>query len=171
MLASLNSSQRHAVELSLAQRLLCIQGPPGTGKTQVADALIQVWSSQRSDGPVVAAAPSNVGADNLARRLLGTTSLRVKRIGPVAKIHVDLHNISSRAQALAADWDPKSMTRKANRRRKQWENHRFHHESDVVLGTLEMSADLSRKDAPWESGLILVDEAGQATEPMTIIPL
>ena len=57
VLASLNSSQRHAVELSLAQRLLCIQGPPGTGKTQVADALIRVWSSQRFDGPVVAAAP------------------------------------------------------------------------------------------------------------------
>ena len=33
-----------------------------------------------------------------------------------------------------------------------------------------MAADLRTNDFPWTSPLILVDEAAQATEPMTIIP-
>ena len=75
-LASLNDSQRNAVHRSLAQRVLLIQGPPGTGKTQVADAIFRFWQSiKKVGGPAVGAAPSNVAADNLARRLLQTTTL------------------------------------------------------------------------------------------------
>ena len=40
-----------------------------------------------------------------------------------------------------------------------------------MIGTLEMACDLQTEDLPWKSKLILVDEAAQATEPMTIIPL
>jgi len=39
-----------------------------------------------------------------------------------------------------------------------------------VIGTLEMACDIRTEDEPWTSKLILVDEAAQATEPMTIIP-
>ena len=75
-LASLNGSQRNAVRRSLAQRVLLIQGPPGTGKTQVAHAIFRSWQSIKEvGGPAVGAAPSNVAADNLARRLLQTTTL------------------------------------------------------------------------------------------------
>ena len=84
-LVSLNDCQRNAVQRSLAQRVLPIQGPPGTGKTQVADAIFRLWKSTGVQGPAVGAAPSNVAADNLARRLLKTTSLDVKRYGPLAK--------------------------------------------------------------------------------------
>ena len=76
-LASLNDSQRNAVQRSLAQRVLLIQGPPGTGKTQVADAIFKVWKSTServwgAQGLAVGAAPSNVAADNVARGLLKT---------------------------------------------------------------------------------------------------
>ena len=82
-LASLNDSQRNAVERSLAQRVLLIQGPPGTGKTQVADAIFRFWQSiKKVGGPAVGAAPSNVAADNLARRLLKTGTFDVMRYGP-----------------------------------------------------------------------------------------
>ena len=41
---------------------------------------------------------------------------------------------------------------------------------DVVIGTLEMACDLQTEAVSWTSKLILVDEAAQATEPMTLIP-
>ena len=106
-LASLNDSQRNAVQRSLAQRVLLIQGPPGTGKTQVADAIFRFWKSIRKDGgPAVGAAPSNVAADNLARRLLNTTTLDVKRYGPPGKItDAEVRRISSQDMAIEADYD------------------------------------------------------------------
>ena len=33
-----------------------------------------------------------------------------------------------------------------------------------------MACDIRTKDAPWTNKLILVDEAAQGTEPMTLIP-
>ena len=81
-LVLLNDSQRNAVQRSLAQRVLLIQGPPGTGKTQVAEAIFRVWKSKKLEGPAVGAAPSNVAADNLARRLLETGTFDAMRYGP-----------------------------------------------------------------------------------------
>ena len=151
--------------------MLLIQGPPGTGKTQVADAIFRVWKSIGVQGPAVGAAPSNVAADNLARRLLKTTTLDVKRYGPPGKItDADMRRISSQEMAIKADCDPSSNSKKARKRRRQWERQVFAEDTDVVIGTLEMACDLQTEEFPWTSPLILVDEAAQATEPMTIIP-
>ena len=156
-LASLNDSQRNAVERSLAQRVLLIQGPPGTGKTQVADAIFRFWQSiKKVGGPAVGAAPSNVAADNLARRLLKTTTLDVKRYGPPGKINdADVRKISSKDMAIAADWDPESTSGKARMRRRQWESKAFAEDADVVAGTLELACDLRSGDVSWSSQLIL----------------
>ena len=125
-LASLNDSQRNAVQRSLAQRVLLIQGPPGTGKTQVADAIFRVWKSIKVQGPAVGAAPSNVAADNLARRLLKATALDVKRYGPPGKISdADVRRISSQEMAIRADGDEpgqESTNKNARKRRRQWES-------------------------------------------------
>ena len=84
-LAFLNDSQKNAVERSLAQRVLLIQGPPGTGKTQVAEAIFRVWKSKKRQGPAVGAAPSNVAADNLAKRLMQSGTFDMLRYGPLEK--------------------------------------------------------------------------------------
>ena len=123
----------------------------------MADAIFRVWKSKGVQGPAVGAAPSNVAADNLARRLLKTTTLDVKRYGPPGKItDADVRRISSQAMAIAADPWPESNSRKAKKRRRQWENDLFREKTDVVIGTLEMASDLE-----VASKLILVDEAAQ----------
>ena len=81
-----------------------------------------------------------------------------------------MRRISSQDLAIAADWDPSSSSKGARKRRRQWESQAFAKDTDVAIGTLEMACDLRAKDLPWTSKLILVDEAAQATEPMTIIP-
>ena len=170
-IASLNDSQRNAVLRSLAQRVLPIQGPPGTGKTEVAHAIFKVWKSIGAEGPAVGAAPSNVAADNLAKRLLKTTALDVKRYGPPGKINdADVLRFSSQVMAIAADWDRESNSKKAKKRRRHWESRAFALNTDAVIGTLEMACDIRTEGETWTSKLILVDEAAQATEPMTIIP-
>ena len=84
-LAFLNDSQKNAVQRSLTQRVLLIQGPPGTGKTQVAEAIFRVWKTKQLEGPAVGAAPSNVAADNLAKRLLQSKLFNMLRFGPLEK--------------------------------------------------------------------------------------
>ena len=72
------------------------------------------------------AAPSNVAADNLARRLLKTTSLDVKRYGPPGKINdADVRRISSQDMAIAADSEPWNNSKRARKRRRQWESQAF----------------------------------------------
>ena len=72
--------------------------------------------------------------------------------------------------AIEADYDRRSTNQRARKRRRQCESQVFAEETDVVIGTLEMASDLRTKGCPWTSPLILVDEAAQATEPMTLIP-
>ena len=40
-----------------------------------------------------------------------------------------------------------------------------------MIGTLEMASGIRTQGSPWTAKLILVDEAAQATELMTMIPL
>ena len=42
--------------------------------------------------------------------------------------------------------------------------------TDVVIETLENAYDLRNVHVPWNSNLILVDEASLSTEPMSFIP-
>ena len=88
------------------------------------------------------------------------------RYGPPGKIKdADVLKISSQGKALDADGYPTSMSKNAKMRRKQWESQALA-DMDVVIGTLEMASDLQVEAVQ----LILVDEAAQATEPMTLIP-
>ena len=168
-LSFLNDSQKNAVQRSLTQRVLLIQGPPGTGKTQVSEAIFRIWKTRELEGPAVGAAPSNVAADNLAKRLMRSKTFDMLRYGPFEKINdEDVRRISSREKARAADWYPTSNSTKAKKRRRQLESEAFA-KADVVIGTLEMSSDLATKDRQRSTPLILVDEAAQATEPMTVM--
>ena len=64
------------------------------------------------------AAPSNVAADNLTRRLSKTKDLDVMRYGLPEKIKdADVLKISSQEKAKEADWYPTSNSKKTKKRR------------------------------------------------------
>ena len=76
--ASLNESQRQAVEFALsAEDVAVLHGPPGTGKTTTVIEVIR--QAIRQDQKVLACAPSNLAVDNLLERLLvaGENALRL----------------------------------------------------------------------------------------------
>ena len=67
-----NASQIAAVENVLRQgsSVTLIQGPPGTGKTITCAEIVRAWLSQNSNPePVLVAAETNEGVDNLVKKL------------------------------------------------------------------------------------------------------
>ena len=85
----LNRSQQEAITKAMGCRLYCVQGPPGTGKTKVAEALLHIKLDTSS--MCLATAQSNVGADNLASRLLTNDDFKnaVVRYGLEDKITME----------------------------------------------------------------------------------
>jgi len=81
----LNQPQLNVIAAALTRRLTLVQGPPGTGKTTVGASIAfgfvhQCRNIAAGNTKVLACAFSNVGADNLAERLI-QLGLKVVRIG------------------------------------------------------------------------------------------
>jgi hypothetical protein len=67
----LNESQFHAIMHAFQHRLGLVQGPPGTGKTFFTEVLLRLLCHFSDAGKkTLLAAPSNVGVDNAAQRLI-----------------------------------------------------------------------------------------------------
>ena len=92
----LNESQKVACEAAISQRLTLIQGPPGTGKTHSAVRILQSWSSQNV-GTILAVADSNVAVDNLLEGLLGL-GVSAVRLGQPVKVRESLREATVDAQ-------------------------------------------------------------------------
>ncbi|MGB1458704.1 MAG: AAA domain-containing protein [Candidatus Thalassarchaeaceae archaeon] len=92
----LNESQKVACEAAISQRLTLIQGPPGTGKTHTAVRILQAWSSQNA-GTILAVADSNVAVDNLLEGLLGL-GVSAVRLGQPVKVRESLREATVDAQ-------------------------------------------------------------------------
>jgi len=152
--SNLNPEQKRCVLaiLSLSQLQtrpklpFIIHGPPGTGKTvTLVEMTLQVLN-QSFDNKVLIVAPSNSAADLLATRLLNS-SLRASHVirlnafqRPVDSISKDLSDISMYADELH-------------------NNHR------VLVTTASTAAVLNR----FHYTHLLIDEAGQLTEPETCV--
>lgn len=195
--AGLNESQQQAFESAIHRRLTLIQGPPGTGKTFTAVRILS-HLAQTSGQPVLATAESNVAVDNLLEGLLDM-GINALRIGRPVKVrdhlrdatldaHVDAHHRQEELNDLRDDF------REINRELpslKGKEKGLAHRDSRSLLQQIrrierEVIEDvLSKADvvcattvgcghniiADRRFPIVLIDEATQATEPSSIVPI
>lgn len=149
----LNDQQTSAVGRALGEpTLCCIHGPPGTGKTRTLTAVIEL-AVARGDR-VLACAHSNQAIDNL---LTGGGTVDepaessldsfVRDEGSVSMVRVGQHSTDPVVDSFYRDVQP--------------------NEADIVGATTSASAELD----PNEFDLVIIDEATQADQPATFIPL
>lgn len=194
----LDASQREAVAAALeADPLALIHGPPGTGKTTAVVELIRL-AALRGER-VLATAPSNVAVDNLAERL-AAAGVRIVRVGHPARLLPQVRALSLDAQVAEVE-DTRLVrdlrrdigvverrlaraSGRDERRDARQELRKLRAEiraldaanvalvlgrAQVVLTTTTGAEDRHLRGAAFD--LIVVDEAAQALEAATWIPL
>ena len=193
----LNSSQASAFSNAMEYRLSLIQGPPGTGKTHTAVRILAAWA-RNGAGPILAVADSNVAVDNLLEGLLDQ-GVKAIRLGQPVKVRESLRDATMAAQmeehhlredvdtiiglnedALRrlpslkgkekglAHRDIKKGWKEVRRIENQMRDDILEH-AQVICATCVGAGDrlLDSRRFP----LVLLDEATQATEPASLIPL
>ena len=164
----LNSSQQQAIVASLSQRLTLIHGPPGTGKTRVACEIVRCMC-QRLAGKdcVLAVAETNMAVDNLTRCLL-QLNLRVVRIGNPEQVSTDIRHVTLEQQIerdRIEDMKPKQKSPFPSKR----DAKSILNSTEVVTATCTGAGDSVLEGMRFP--FVVVDEATQAIEPITLIPI
>ena len=157
----MNQSQLDALMAALFNRITLIQGPPGTGKTHTAVALVQMWLKCRTM-PILCTSDSNIAVDNLVDGL-ARAGVRVARIGRPEAVRQDLmpYMIESIA-GIDQDcrWSKEQQFQAINNSLRR---------AEVICATCAgAGSDILER---FSFQACLIDEATQATEPATIIPL
>lgn len=156
-LGGLNQSQADAVRAAFERRLTLIQGPPGTGKTRVAVRVL--LARVRAGDRCLAASDSNIAVDNLLSGLVAL-GLRAVRVGRPESTRPDLLPYCADEIGLRA----------GGRRSEQLQARmRAVQRAEVVCATC-VGAGAPVLDRQ-QFHTVLVDEACQATDAATIVPL
>jgi len=193
----LNSSQSEAFSNAMQYRLSLIQGPPGTGKTHTAVRILASWA-RNGAGPVLAVADSNVAVDNLLEGLL-EQGVKAIRLGQPVKVRESLRDATMAAQMTEhhlredvetiiglnedamrklsslkgkekglAHRDINNGWKEVRRIENQMRDDILEH-AQVICATCVGAGDLLLDSRRFP--LVLLDEATQATEPASLIPL
>lgn len=186
-LAQLNPSQEAAVKAVLQQPLSMIQGPPGTGKTVTSATIIYQLSriAKAGRGKVLVCAPSNVAVNELTERV-HATKLKVVRVMARARETLDssVRALSLQELALQHAKDPELRRladtkrelgqlsaqdeRKYRKQMRRMENDLLN-SADVICTTCAGAGDVRLRKL--RVSVVLIDEATQANEPESLIPL
>ena len=169
MEASINESQKSAVSAASTRRLTLIQGPPGTGKThcsvKVVQSLVARQSTLGSNGPILVCAGSNVAVDNLLAALI-EVGIQAVRIGPSGTVREELRVYSVECMAKRQLASSSESADFSQLRRLETQLVKGCH---VVCATNVGAASGILKKLTFNT--VLMDEAAQATEPVTLIPI
>ncbi|KAL3342487.1 hypothetical protein AABB24_026490 [Solanum stoloniferum] len=197
---SFDASQRKAIALGLNKNrpIMIIQGPPGTGKTGLLKELISLAVKQGET--VLVTAPTNAAVDNMVEKL-SDIGINIVRVGNPARISPDVASkslaeiVNNRLSDFRAEIERKKSDLRRDLRyclkddslaagirqllkqlgksikKKEKETVKeILSTAHVVLATNIGAADplIRRLDA---FDLVIIDEAGQAIEPSSWIPI
>ncbi len=193
----LDSSQLDAIETALNQRLTIIQGPPGTGKTHTAVHLLKALI-ESGRGPILACAESNVAVDNLLEGLLDL-NVNAVRFGRPIKVRENLRDatldaivsshpkqdeirfIQEENDAMRSKLNDLKGKDRGMAHRDINRNYREIRdiEQRIVNGVLDSAQVLCSTNigaghftlASKKFPIVLIDEATQATEPSSLVPI
>jgi hypothetical protein len=185
-MSHMNKSQTDALEAALFQRVTLIQGkyfpfttfrrliahtrltfiftisgPPGTGKTHTAVALVQMWLRSRTS-PILCTSDSNIAVDNLVDGL-SRAGVRVARVGRPEAVRQDLMQYMVESIAgiePGCVWSKDQQYQAINGVLRR---------AEVICATCAGAGSDILERFSFEA--CLIDEATQATEPATIVPL
>ena len=166
----LNESQQKAASAAVTQRLTLIQGPPGTGKTHCAVAVVQslvglklrmnLTSKTEDSCSILACSGSNVAADNLLNGFV-KEGIEARRIGNRVRKDLQTHSVEFIAKQQLG-------LRPGIRKLRKFEKELLT-DCSVVCATNVGAANGMLEKMSFDT--ILMDEAAQATEPITLIPI
>ena len=166
----LNESQHKAASAALTQRLTLIQGPPGTGKTYCSVALVQslvalksrmnLKSKTEDSCSILACSGSNVAVDNLLNGFV-KEDIQACRIGNRVRKDLENHSVEFIAK--------KQLGLSVGIRKLRKLEKKLLTDCSVVCATNVGAANGILEKMSFDT--ILMDEAAQATEPITLIPI
>lgn len=161
---NLNASQQKALNSSTFHLLTLIQGPPGTGKTTTAVEIVLEWL-RVSPAPILACADSNVAVDLLYREFL-QAGINAVRIGAGFEERAEFQNDKNYRNYVSL---------LSSRQYHQANNIKFGiikriiAEANVICATCVGTTSDYLKGAIFPR--VIMDEATQANELSTLIPL
>jgi regulator of nonsense transcripts 1 len=185
-LPELNHFQGNAIKKALISPLCLIQGPPGTGKTVTSTTLVYHLVRQKK-GQVLVCAPSNIAVDQLTDRI-NQTGLRVVRLTARSResissnvdylsLHEQIkhleHGQFKQMQELMIQKEEEGFLSEKDENQlknlKSQAEREILKKAEVICTTCVAAFDKRLK--PFNFSQVLIDEATQATEPETLLPI
>ncbi|ADM12486.1 putative DNA helicase [Encephalitozoon intestinalis ATCC 50506] len=178
-LPRLNASQEIAVRAALGRKVTLIQGPPGTGKTLVSSAIVYNLVKHYG-GKVLVVAPSNTAVDQLTLKI-HKTGLRVLRVMSRRRecgqsdvnflsLHENLKELQEgRKKKDECYGDHNRYNSIYNDETNESLKKHLLNQAEVITCTCVTSGQ--KMFNKFRFHYVLIDEAVQSTEPLSLIPL